>query len=81
MKLFVNMTTRIDNHENQISNINYDQNLMTIIKKIIKTKSNSHQIKHEQNKFSYTSLEKMWDLSSMRLGNQPTQKRAKRGEL
>ena len=34
------------------------------IKKII-TKSNSHQIKPEQNNLTYTSLEKTWYMSSM----------------
>ena len=60
----------------QITNINYDQNSMSIIKKIL-TKSNSHQIKPKQNKFTYTSLEKILDLSSIRLGNR-LKKRAHR---
>ena len=45
------------------------------IKKII-TKSNWHQIKHEQNKISYTLLKRTWDQSSLRLDNKLT-KRAK----
>ena len=60
MKLVFNRTTREDNDENQITNINYGQNSMSVYKK-----SNSHQIKHEHNKFTYTSLEKIRDLSSI----------------
>ena len=42
-------------------------------KKII-TQSNSHQKKPKQNSLVYTSLEKIWDLSSMRLVNRLTEK-------
>ena len=40
----------------------------------------SHQIKPEQNKSSYTSFKKIWNLSSMRLGNISTRNN-KRGEV
>ena len=46
---------------------------MSIIKKII-TKANSHQIKNNQNDLTYISLEKVWDLSRMRLVNRSTKK-------
>ena len=45
---------------------------MAIINKIIK--SNSHQIKPKQNNLTYTSLEKVGDLFSMRLVNRTTKK-------
>ena len=48
---------------------------MYIIKEIIK--SNSRQKKPKQNNLTFTSLEKIWDLSSMRLVNRST-KRAKK---
>ena len=64
MKLVVNRTTRKDKSKNQITNIKYDQNSMSIFKKI-RTKSNAYQIKPKQNKLTYTSLEKTWDLSSI----------------
>ena len=33
IKFFVNGTARNDNHQNQITNINYDQNSMSVFKK------------------------------------------------
>ena len=60
MKLVIR-TTRKDS-KNQVTNINYHQNSMSILKKNY-NKINSHQIKLEQNK--YNSLEKVWDLSSI----------------
>ena len=73
-----NMITRKDNNKYETTNIIYDQNSISIINKIIK-KSNSHQIKPKQN-LTYTSLEKIWVLSSMRLVN-GSAKRAKRCEV
>ena len=46
---------------------------MSIVKKIIE-KSNLHQKKPKQNKITYTSLEKIRDLSSIRLANRLTVK-------
>ena len=79
MKLGVYRITGKDNHKIQITNINYDQNSMSILKKIIK--SNLHQIKPKQNKLTYASLEKIRDLSSMQLGNRSTKKMEKRQRL
>ena len=64
----VNRTTRKHNNKYQTTNIIYDQKSVAIINKII-TKSNSHQIKPKQNNLTYVSLEKIGDLSSMRLFN------------
>ena len=78
MEPVVNRTTKKYNNKNQITkitNTNYDQNSMFTLKKRT-TKSNSHKIKPKQNKISYTSLEKILDLSSMQLANRST-KRAK----
>ena len=66
IKVVNNRTTRGDNNENQTTNTIYDQNTMSIIKKII-TKTNSNQINPKQNKLSYSSLQKIRDLSTMRL--------------
>ena len=52
------------------TNIICDQNSMSIIKKI--KKSISDQKKPKQNNLTYTSIEKIWDLSSMRLVNTST---------
>ena len=73
MKVVDNMITRKDNNKYQTTNIIYDQNSISIIDKII-TKSNSHQIKPTQNNLTYTPLEKIWVLSSMRLVNRWTKK-------
>ena len=68
-----NRTTKKDNNKYQKTSIIYNQNAMSIINKII-TKSNSIKIKTKQNNLTYTSLEKIWDLSSMRLVNRSTNK-------
>ena len=67
-----NRTTRKDNKKYQTTNLIYDQNSMAIINKI--RKSNSHQIKPKQNNLTYTLLEKVGDLFSMRLINRSTKK-------
>ena len=68
MEPVVNRTAIKYNYKNLITNNNYGQNLMSILKKVT-AKSISHQIKPKQNEKSYTLLEKVLDLSSMRLGN------------
>ena len=79
MKVVNDKTTRKDNNKNQTTNIIYDQNSISVINKIV-TKSNSDQIKSKRNNLTYTSLDKIWNLSSMRLVNRST-KRAKRCEV
>ena len=63
--------TRKENNKYQTSNF-YDQTYY-FNNKII-TKSNLHQIKTERNNLTYTSLEKIWDIYSMRLVNMLTKK-------
>ena len=66
MNVVDNMTTRKHNNKYQTTIIIYDQNSISVIKKMI-TKSNSHQIKSKRNNLTYTSLDKIWNLFSMRL--------------
>ena len=73
MKLIVNRATTKVKNKTQI-NLSYDQNSISILQEIM-TKSDSHQMKPKQNKIKYTSNEKIWDLSSMHLGNRSTKKR------
>ena len=68
MNVVDNMTTRKDNKKHKTTNITYDQNSISIINKII-TKSNSNQINSKQNNLTYTYLEKIRNLFSMRLVN------------
>ena len=49
MKVVDDRTTNKDNDKNQTTNIIYDQNSISIIKKII-TKSNSHRMKTKTKK-------------------------------
>ena len=51
---------------------------MSMLKK--HNKINLVQIKSKQNKITYTSIEKIWDLFSMKLGNRSAN-RAKRYEV
>ena len=64
MNVVDNMTTRKHNNKYQTTIIIYDQNSISVINKMI-TKSNSHQIKSKRNNLTYTSLDKIWNLSSM----------------
>ena len=57
MKVVDNRTTRKDNNINQITNIIYDKNLMSIIEKII-TKSNSQQIKTKTKQYNVCFIRK-----------------------
>ena len=62
---------------------NYEQNPISIFKKITITKPSWHQIKPKQNNLTYTSLEKICDLFSMQpgTGQQKKQERAKFKEV
>ena len=73
MNVVVNRTTRKDNNKYKTTNIIYDKKSVAIINIII-TKSNSHQIKPKRNNMTYTSLEKIGDLSSLRLVNRSIKK-------
>ena len=79
MNVVDNMTTRTDNNKYQTTNNIDNQNSISGINKII-TKSDSQQIKSKQNSLTYTPLEKIWNLSSMRLMNRSA-KKAKRCEV
>ena len=70
-----NMTTRKYGNKNQIvTNINYDQNSLSIFWKPLITKLKWHQIKLILRRLSCTLLEQTWDFSSMRLGIKSTRK-------
>ena len=57
-----NRTTRKDNNKYQTTNIIYDQNSMSIMKKKLVTKSsNSHQIIPKGNNWTYTLVEKIFN--------------------
>ena len=72
------MTTREDGNKNQIvTNIKYDQNSLSIFWKPLITKSKWHQIKFILKIFTGTFWNKIWDFSSMRLGNKSTRKEQK----
>ena len=71
-----NRTARKHNNKYHTTNIIYDQNSMSKINKII-TKSNSHQIK-KGNNLTYSSLETIWDLTSMRLVDMSIKRAKKR---
>ena len=73
MEVVDNRTTRKDNNKTQTTKIIYDIISMSMTKKI--TKPKSHQIKPKQNIITYNSLNKMRDLSSMRLVNESKKKR------
>ena len=64
MKIFDNRTNIKDHKNIKKTNVIYDHNSISTIKKI-KKKSNSYQIKPKQNSLTYTSLEKNWDRVSM----------------
>ena len=73
------MTNRKDGNKNQIvTNINYDQNSLSISGKTIVTKSKGHQIKFILRRLTGTFWNKKWDFSSMRLGNKSTRNEQKR---
>ena len=62
MKLVANRTTRKkNNNKSELTQILHDQISMSILKN--QKKSNSHQKKLKQNKLTYISLDKIWDLS------------------
>ena len=72
------MTTRKDGNKNQIvTNINYDQNSLSIFWKPLITKSKEHQIKFILRRLTDTFWNKIWDFSSMRLGNKSTRNEQK----
>ena len=79
MKVLDNKTTRKDNNKYQTTNINYDQNSMSTIKKII-TKSNSHQIKTKTKQFNLYFIGNDMKLVPNATGEQ-VKKRANRCEL
>ena len=79
MNVVDNRTTRKDKNKYPTTKIIYDQNSMAIINKII-TVSDWHQIKPEINNSTFNSIEKIWNLSSMRLVNKST-KKAKRCDV
>ena len=56
--------------------LNYLRPKLDFYDKKIKTKTNSHQIEPKQNNLTYTSLEKIWELSSIRLVNRTKEQKS-----
>ena len=67
------MTTRKNDKRNQIvTNINYDENSLSIFWKPLTTKSKGHQMKFILKRLTGFFWNKIWEFSSMRLGNKLT---------